>query len=185
MEHAHDSEIERLPDALVREPLNWLFAEHYRHRQLCKMVEAMANSAAYDDDAMLEVVNFLKRDMPLHILDEEEDLFPLLRRRAQADDDLEYVLGVLSSEHEADGDRVAKVLAGLVKAQKNRKAPSLDHALRTLLLEFVSHERRHIALENAVVLPFARLRLQASDLKALSARFAARRGRVLADRSDD
>ncbi|OYW83575.1 MAG: cation-binding protein [Asticcacaulis sp. 32-58-5] len=185
MEHVHITGIERLPDSLVREPLNWLFAEHYRHRQLCKMIEGMANSASYDDETMLEVINFLTTDMPLHVLDEEDDLFPLLRRRAQPDDDLEHVLGVLGREHKTDDVLIERVLSGLIKAQKNRKAPSLDPSLRQLLIDFVAYERRHIALENAVVLPIARLRLNLSDLQALSARFAARRGRMIVDSADD
>lgn len=185
MEDAHDTEIERLPDALIQEPLNWLFAEHYRHRQLCKIIEVMANSVAYDEDAMVEVIDFLKHDMPLHILDEEDDLFPLLRRRAQPDDDLEHILGVLCGEHKTDAARVETLIAGLLKVQNLRKAPSLDLPLRALLLEFIAHERRHVALENAVVLPIARLRLQSGDLRALSGRFAARRGRVLNGKDHD
>ncbi|MFN3467316.1 MAG: PCRF domain-containing protein, partial [Candidatus Brocadiales bacterium] len=40
-------------------------------------------------------------------------------------------------------------------------------------------ELQHLALENAVVLPIARLRLTAKDLQAMSRRLAARRGLVL------
>lgn len=185
MHNAYDMEIEKLPDNLIHEPLNWLFAEHYRHRQLCKIMEVMARSGTYDEIAMGEVINFLQRDMPLHVLDEEDDLFPLLRRRALPDDDLEHVLGVLCGEHKIDAGRVGILLAGLLKVQKLQKAPSLDAPLRAQLLEFVSHERRHVALENAVVLPIARLRLQPADLKALSARLAARRGRVLPGSKND
>jgi len=174
-----ETEIEKLPDALIHEPLNWLFAEHYRHRQLCKLMSDLARNGAYDENGMAEVIHFLQHDMPLHILDEEEDLFPLLRRRATPDDDLEHVLGVLSSEHKTDRERTTDLLAGLLKAQKDRKAPSREANLRLLMTQFVAHERRHVALENAIVLPIARLRLQPSDLEALSARLAARRGRFL------
>ena len=87
-------QIEPLPAGLVHEPLNWLFAEHYRHRQLCRLIERVGT---------------------------------------------------------------ATILA--------------------------LHERRHIALENAVILPIARLRLTPQDLHALSTRMAARRG-VFLDRSD-
>lgn len=180
-----ETEIEKLPDALIHEPLNWLFAEHYRHRQLCKLIDALATSAAYNDDSMAEVIGFLQHDMPLHVLDEEEDLFPLLRRRAAPEDDLEHVLGVLSGEHKSDVDWISKVLSGLLKAQAERKAPSLNPGLRALMADFAAHERKHIALENAVVLPIARLRLQPGDLRALSARLAARRGRLLDGAKDD
>lgn len=180
-----EMEIEKLPDALIHEPLNWLFAEHYRHRQLCKLIDALATSAAYNDEGMAEVIGFLQHDMPLHVLDEEEDLFPLLRRRAAPEDDLEHVLGVLSGEHNSDVDRVSGLLSGLLKAQAERKAPSLIPGLRVLMADFAAHERKHIALENAVVLPIARMRLQSCDLQALSARLAARRGRLLGGGKND
>jgi hypothetical protein len=95
------------------------------------------------------------------------------------DDDLEHVLGVLSGEHKTDVDRVSALLFALIKARAARKSPALNPSLRTLLTEFATHERKHIALENAVILPIARLRLQPCDLQALSARLAARRGRLL------
>jgi iron-sulfur cluster repair protein YtfE (RIC family) len=176
---AQETEIEKLPDSLIHEPLNWLFAEHYRHRQLCRLIDSLATAAAYNEEGMNEVIAFLEHDLPLHVLDEEEDLFPLLRRRAVPDDDLEHVLGVLSGEHQSDGDRVSTLLAALIRARSERKSPALNAGLRTLLTEFAVHERKHIALENAVILPIARLRLQACDLQALSARLAARRGRLL------
>jgi hemerythrin-like domain-containing protein len=148
-------------------------------------MEDMAKSVTYDDATISEAIQFLRHDMPLHVLDEEEDLFPLLRRRATPDDDLEHVLGVLSGQHRSDRERIESLLAQLIKAQKDRKAPSRDAALRASILDFVAHERRHVALENAVVLPIARLRLQAADLEALSARLAARRGRLLEVRGDE
>jgi hemerythrin-like domain-containing protein len=171
--------IESVPDELIKEPLNWLFAEHYRHRQLCKLMEGLARSGIYDEDTLITVIAFLRRDLPLHVLDEEEDLFPLLRRRALPEDDIERILGILASDHRADRDRVSHLLVGLERAQLDRKPPSMDNNLRSLLQEFVNVERRHVALENAIVIPIARLRLGSDDLAALSERLAARRGKVL------
>ena len=51
---------------------------------------------------------------------------------------------------------------------------------RTSLQAFASQELRHLALENAVVLPLARLRLTPADLKRLSRRLAERRHVALA-----
>lgn len=174
-------EIESMPPELVHEPLNWLFAEHYRHRQLCKVIEHIAQSDDFDEDRIKAALHYLKTDMPLHVLDEEEDLFPLMRRRAQPDDDLERILGDLGADHHADAERVQFLIEGLKTALKNKTSPASDDVLRPLLLVFVSHERRHVALENAIVLPIARLRLTPEDLKALSRRLAARRGIHLPD----
>lgn len=183
MTHMPDFEpelgIESIPEALISEPLNWLFAEHYRHRQLCKIVEGLARSGIYDEERLTLVIDFLRRDLPLHILDEEEDLFPLLRRRAQPEDDVERILGILASDHRADQDRVGNIIAGLEQARVARTPPSFDANLRALLTEFVGLERRHVALENAIVIPIARLRLKPEDLESLSERLAARRGKAV------
>ena len=43
------------------------------------------------------------------------------------------------------------------------------------MIDFARNERRHLALENSVVLPLARLRLSPEDLIRLSARLLRRR----------
>ena len=173
----HDDEfIEPMPREMISEPLEWLFAEHFRHRQWCKLIEKLARSGIWDEAALEAAIGFLRNDMPLHILDEEEDLFPLLRRRAQPEDDIERILGILSSDHRIDRERVAHLLQGLTRARDAQKAPGLDSDLRALMLDFVAMERRHVALENAIIIPLARSRLEAADILALSERLAARRG---------
>jgi iron-sulfur cluster repair protein YtfE (RIC family) len=174
-----EPDIEEIPPELMLEPLNWLFAEHYRHRQLCRAIDRLATPGAYDGDRIGRVLAFLREDLPLHVIDEEEDLFPLLRRRSEPGDELETVLGVLSAEHRADIDKAANVCRHLEAAREARRAPGHDPDARKALTEFAAQERRHVALENAVVLPIARLRLSEGDLRTLSQRLAARRGILL------
>lgn len=176
--------IEPLPPELVHEPLNWLFAEHYRHRQLCQLIERVGNATVLLSDEAHEILAFLRQDMPLHVIDEEDDLFPLLRRRCQPADELDSVLGTLSAEHHEDLDRARTLIAELEGALAAGRAPGQDRESRRLFTDFASHERRHIALENAVVLPIARLRLTAADLRSLSIRLAARRGVLLEPEGD-
>ena len=57
--------IERLPPELVHEPLNWLFAEHYRHRQLCQLIERVGTATVLLGDEAQEILDFLRHDMPL------------------------------------------------------------------------------------------------------------------------
>ena len=171
--------IEALPPELIHEPLNWLFAEHYRHRQLCQLIERVGTATVLLSDEAHEILAFLRHDMPLHVVDEEDDLFPLLRRRCQPADELDAVLGALSAEHHDDLDRARTLIAGLERALADGQPPGHDREARRFFTEFALHERRHIALENAVVLPIARLRLTAADLRSLSVRLAARRGVLL------
>lgn len=176
---SHSLRIEPLPPELVHEPLNWLFAEHYRHRQLCQLIERVGNATILLHDEAQEILAFLRHDMPLHVIDEEDDLFPLLRRRCLPADELDAVLGALSAEHHDDLELSRSLIAALVQALADGRAPGLDREHRRLFSQFALHERRHIALENAVVLPIARLRLTAADLRSLSIRLAARRGVLL------
>lgn len=171
--------IDALPPELVLDPLNWLFAEHYRHRQLCQLIERVGTAAVFLREEAQTIVDFLSHDMVLHVIDEEDDLFPLLRRRCLPTDELDAVLGTLSAEHRDDLNHAQALIALLQKALADGEAPGQGPETRRLFTEFTLRERRHIALENAVVLPIARLRLRAPDLRSLSLRLAARRGVVL------
>lgn len=179
MPSAPPADIEDIPLELLREPLEWFFAEHYRHRQLCRMIEEVAASPVFNAAQVSQIIDFIRYDLVLHVIDEEEDLFPLLRRRALPEDDIENVLGRLSAEHRADVTQSQAVRDRLEASLASHRSPSLDPEAKSALLSFARHELRHLALENAVVLPIARLRLTAADLKALSRRLAARRGQVL------
>jgi len=160
---------------LLREPLAWFFAEHIRHRQMCGCVEEVAAGADFDPQRIGAIVDFLRVDLPLHILDEEEDLFPLLCRRALPEDDLDQILGELLAEHRSDLDEAQRVRALLERSLTHRATRGLDAGQLRTLIAFASQERRHLAIENAVVLPIARLRLTRDDLADLSRRLAARR----------
>jgi len=179
MHSAPPADIEEIPRELLHEPLDWFFAEHYRHRQLCRMIEEVAASPTFNAGRISQIIDFIRYDLALHIIDEEEDLFPLLRRRALPEDEIENVLGRLSAEHRTDATQSQVVRERLEAALIAQRAPALDPEVKSVLLTFARHELRHLALENAVVLPIARLRLTAADLAALSRRLAARRGLVL------
>lgn len=84
---------------------------------------------------------------------------------------------MLSSDHHAEAASAARLadrLEEVLRASEDR--PMTPDLVRSMG-NFTQRERRHIALENAVVLPIARLRLTPRDLSGLSRRLAARRGR--------
>lgn len=171
--------IEPMPQALLHEPLDWLFAEHFRHRQLCDLIDRVARAPTVLVEEIEEILAFLRFELPLHVIDEEEDLFPLLRRRCLPEDEVDKALGVLSAEHKVDILHAARLRTFLETALERRRAPGQDPDARRAMTVFADNERRHIALENAVILPIARRRLQPRDLRDLSLRLAARRGVVL------
>jgi hemerythrin-like domain-containing protein len=109
------------------------------------------------------------------MIDEEEDLFPLIRRRARPEDHVERVLGLLSREH-AEDDRLADIIVEGLRRSCAACDPALPDGLRTAMRTFAQRQRRHLAVENAVVMPLAEARLTTGDREGLSRRMAARRG---------
>lgn len=171
--------IEPIPLELVREPLEFLFAEHYRHRQMCRALEQLAEHPVFDARATAEVEAFIGRDLAFHVQDEEHDLFPMLRRRCAPEDEIDAVFEVLSAEHAAD-ERLAAEAREVLKKAMVRGVPAASIEGGALALQHLAEqERRHLALENAVVMPIARLRLTAADKQALARALAARRGYTL------
>ncbi len=168
--------IESTPSALLAEPLNWLSAEHDRHRQYCRLIEEVALAPTVMDEATQDLLIFFHHDLPLHIRDEEEDLFALLRQRCEPEDDLERILNSLSADHRSDMDTVDTLTGHLEAALARRQPISADPEVQRQFIAFVAHERNHVALENAVILPIARLRLTQADLDRLCRRMVARRG---------
>ncbi|MBA5779471.1 hemerythrin domain-containing protein [Stappia sp. F7233] len=154
-------------------PLDYLLAEHLRHRTLCWLIDRIAESGESDEECIDAVLLFLRGDFGPHVVDEEEDLFPLLRRRAGHEDRIEEVLAGLSKEHAEDRLDATAIVEGL---ERQRCERSLPQTLRMLLRRFAGNERRHLIVENAIVLPLARARLTDDDLCNLGRRMAARRG---------
>lgn len=179
MPRGRPESIERSPPELIREPLEFLFAEHYRHRQMCKILEFLAVCQDFDAELVASTDDFIRYDLALHVIDEEDDLFPLLRRRCAEDDDIEDVLGRLSADHALDQELARAVRAVLALALERRVAPAAIPGAPETLLQLARQEKSHMALENAVVMPLARRRLTGEDLLALSVRLAARRGVTL------
>lgn len=170
--------IERLPRDLLRAPLDYLLADHLRQRVLCVLCEQIADTPTVNTEIAGEILAYITKDMVLHVIDEEEDFFPLLRRRAQPDDDIETVLGQLSGQHANDKALAEKIIPGLQEAIGHPRQPIADDLAETLR-RFARNERAHLALENATIMPLARLRLTRKDLTGLASRMAARRGILL------
>lgn len=173
------ADIEETPQSLLADPIEWFFAEHARHRQFSYLLDEAATSQVFDETLIKGLLDFVRNDMEIHVRDEEEDLFPTLRKRALPEDDIDRVVEYLTKEHKVDVARALSVAEHLESCLARRIAPGSDPAVVEALRKAASQEVRHLALENAVVLPIARLRLTPRDLRAMSRRLAARRGIVL------
>jgi hemerythrin-like domain-containing protein len=172
------AEIEPIDARLIAEPIEFIFAEHYRQRAVLNLIEQLAGDGlGVEARRRLAgvVLNFVRHDLALHVIDEERDLFPLLQRRARPGDRIIAVLAQFAAEHAADEALAQELTAGLAAlAGRGPSEPGFEFKVAARL--FAQSQRRHLAWENAVILPLARERLTAADLRDLAQRMAARRG---------
>ena len=167
---------------LLSAPIDFLIAEHYRQRGVLALLDRLVHDQVRRwDDVAGAILAYLRRDLVWHVEDEERDLFPILLRRAKRTDSIEAAFKVLSAEHQGDELLADAVEAGLAHAIKDKAARS-DSTFVAAARSFTENQRRHLAWENALILPLARKRLSAADQRRLAIRMAKRRQVSLPDR---
>ncbi len=158
-------------------PIALLDREHYRQSVTYGMLRVLADDpsrATAADDARA-VLRSLEEHLPLHVKDEEEDLMPLLERRCRGARQFEAMRAQLLKEHDTDQKSGATLMAAL--RQLAAGEPPTDCAAFTVLARaFAEMQERHLAWENAVLLPMAQHWLTDHDLRAIGRSMAARRG---------
>lgn len=159
-------------------PLDWFAREHEHHRRMCAQMRDLAISRMFDRTALVAMAEFVERELAQHLRDEEQELFPLLTRRAQPDDGAAEVLQRLYTEHRHNREHAQAIAVHLRRCLDERRAPGDDPLAGPALASFATHELAHLALENAVVLPLARLRLTGRDLSGLRRRLSQKRARA-------
>ena len=167
MTHPHPLRESRL-SCLQRNPLDTLAQDHVQQAGLCDILEQIADSLPADMDRVdcREAALALRLDLPLHHQDEEDGLFPLLRRHAEQSENLAAIMARLSSEHAAD-EGFAEELSEQLESLAHGDSPSNPEALGYMLRGFFESYRRHIYWENEILLPLARETLTETDLDEL------------------
>jgi hemerythrin-like domain-containing protein len=166
---------ESIPVALLDTPLDYILVDHFRQRSLCATLRRLAGAGSVDRPEADMIVDYLRRDLPLHHRDEEEDLFPRLRRRLLPEDELEPALIRLVDEHRRFQPTVDAIMTQL--AARSAEAPvALGRAACKSMLAYATGEHRHLAAENGIVLAIARIRLTRGDLAKMSRSMKQRRG---------
>lgn len=160
--------------SLLTTPLEFLCEDHMRERQVCSLIDSLAASLSFDQSAARTVLRFVNEELNLHMRDEAEDLFPLLARRCPAEDGIGRAIARICT----DLDEATRLLPGLRTAIARCLDTGSELATedRQLLIRFAGHVRRHLAAENAILLPIARVRLTRRDLQKLSQQMRTRRG---------
>jgi hemerythrin-like domain-containing protein len=163
---------------LLARPLDFVVAEHYRLRAALTQLDWLARGSMGDGRRKLAkaLLRYFTEDYPLHVADEEADFFPLLRQRCADDASFIASLDTLGGEHREDAARLAAVVDGLRRLAEANQRDEIPPDFAAGARAYTEALRRHIAWENAVLMPVARARLQSADLRRLAQRFAARRG---------
>ena len=166
---------ERVPLALLDAPLDYILADHVRQRSICAALQEFADKAEAPRLDADKVAVFLGRDRLIHHADEDQDLFPILRRRMRPEDNLGPVLDRLSEDHRRSDMIAADLIAALSATPASDPLPVRPAAARAMR-RYVADEQRHLAIENGVVMVIAAIRLAPRDLRAISGKMKARRG---------
>ena len=163
--------ISPLPD-----PIEFILHEHDRQIEICDALETLISVLDLEPVKARAgaLLHFLTADLPLHIEDEELDLFPLLRARCGPSGEMAEVLDQLAQEHEEDRE-LASVIAADLTALRDGREPSHTVHFRSSARAFCELQRRHLVWENRLVLPLARTQLSAADQAELGQRMIARR----------
>lgn len=167
--------IEALPFSLLDEPLEYIFADHYRQRSVCAALKRFAEARKVGRVEADNVVAFLTGDLITHHQDEDNDLFPAIRRRAHPEDNLGPILARLSEDHKRSDPMIDEIVATLSKDISSDPI-ALTSAQAEMMLAYAAHEHRHLVIENGIVLVIARKRLTAADIGKIRNSMKARRG---------
>jgi len=166
---------DRIPDNLLLEPIEYIFADHCRQMDMCCALEELANSSPPDSQTAQAILVCLENDLHMHIVDEEMDLFPYLSARALPEDRFPELLRLLSTEHERDHALVDETCDGLHRIVRGKPLKNPEQFRRTAGT-FAEIHLSHLNWENAVVLPLARRCLTVEELESIGRAMAARRG---------
>lgn len=161
----------------IFDPIDFLAAEHDRQQRLCDMLARLALNPYHDgyQTAAEIIATYLTRDHPLHIVEEEVDLFTLLGRRTDSAGALDRLFDRLAQGHEVE-TRLAEQIMGELWRLAATRDPVNKAKFIADAFEFEQIWRRHLGWEEHELMPLARATLTETDRRQLATHFAARRG---------
>ena len=158
----------------LENPLDFIAEDHMREREVCALIDRLVSAASLQDADIHQMLAFLGDQLPQHLADEEIDLFPMMLERCNPEDEIEKVIGKLHADHGhalADAPAIVALIQSVSAA-----SPALSDDDCQQMAAFAHHARRHLILENAVILPIARARLTLDDLAVMKKHMLERRG---------
>lgn len=158
---------------MLNNPLAFIAEDHLRTRQICKLVDAASTEAVPDQADLERILTYLNVEFAIHLADEDDDLFPLMRERCKPEDEIEKLLKRLEKDHRKADEQAPLVRDIVLRCiGGSTRFSALEHEA---LKAFSAHLRRHLIFENAILLPLAQARLSEDDLAQLRRTMTERR----------
>jgi hemerythrin-like domain-containing protein len=153
----------------LEELLACIEKEHEEERNLCDMLERIADNLLepLDTEMARTGIVTLRRCLKRHVVLEEKYLYPVLTKHLCPDDLAENLLEHIRCEHTTD-ESLAHDTADQLELALERGRVENPEMLGYMLRGFFECRRRHIAWEDAIVIPLARYRLSARHFRAFS-----------------
>lgn len=149
-------------------PLDEIDEAHVRKLALCDLLEGIADDLPNPDRAnCMRAAAQITIELPIHHADEDLGLFPILRGCCRPEDRVEPLLARLEDEHLDDEATMEEIVTLLRRYAAGEASDSDADAAGYALRGFFEGQRRHLALEDVMVMPLARMRLNRADLKRL------------------
>lgn len=169
--------LDRIPDNLLREPLDFMIADHRRLRKVCHALDTLdvTSEVPLSKEITDVIFAYLSDDLLLHIADEEVDLFPAVLAAPGVGQDLADLISVLTRNHAIELSLASDVIIILRRSRPNADEHGKILQIARVLATFTECIRRHLAVEDDVLLPMARRHLTVTDLEKIGRAMAERR----------
>lgn len=164
-----------LPPELLDLPLEYLIADHDRHRAVCAYLRQVARDEKIDGTSAREIARFLRDELKPHFEDERLLLYPTLRSRSA--DDLDFIRSLQEVEacHTGSEAFIDDLVDRLGSLPAHDLSP-ISHELSERLTAYVEREHQSLMFENAVIMVIAEVRLRKNDIEKLRIAMKTRRG---------
>ncbi|MCR9256781.1 MAG: hemerythrin domain-containing protein [Alphaproteobacteria bacterium] len=162
--------------SILGDPIALIRQDHIRQLEICADLESIADSLPHDVDKTLceRLSALLPVSLKLHHKDEERALLPILRQIPQIAETVKTVQDRLEEEHTTDEDFADELAAALADVA-DLGWPENPEMLGYMLRGYFESHRRHIAWEEAVLLPLADAHLSRSQRHDMAAIMAENR----------
>ncbi|WP_095590954.1 hemerythrin domain-containing protein [Actibacterium ureilyticum] len=150
---------------LMENPLEFIKEDHMHMRSVCESIDHLAQAEVPDRVQLSRIISFLEHEIGLLIHDEDDDLRELLLKRCLPEDNIASTLDRLKDEHVLLSGMLPLLKSHLASIRDDERAATEPEA--DDLREFADRLRRHLLVENAIILPLARVRLTNDDIVQL------------------